>query len=200
MPLASSFFRRRGFVLALLRFPYEHCGVKIGFVLGLIVGILLIPALTYLYFAGGFAPVATSSPPMPFEKLLARTALHARIEKEMPRTVPIEPTEANLLAGATLYKEHCAVCHGLPDVAKSAIAAGMFPPPPQLFHGHGVTDDEPGETYWKAANGIRMTGMPGFHAALTEDQLWQVSLLLARADKLPDAVKSALVQQDSAGH
>jgi len=24
----------------------------------------------------------------------------------------------------------------------------------------GVSDDEPGETYWKVANGIRLTGMP----------------------------------------
>ena len=27
----------------------------------------------------------------------------------------------------------------------------MFPTPPHLFKGHGVTDDPPGETYWKVA-------------------------------------------------
>jgi mono/diheme cytochrome c family protein len=104
-----------------------------------------------------------------------------------------------LLAGATLYSEHCAVCHGLPGVPKTAIAAGMFPPPPQFFKGKGVTDDEPGETYWKVANGIRLTGMPGFVSRLKDDQLWQVSLFLANEDKLPDSVKNALTPKQAVG-
>ena len=170
---------------------------KFIFVIGLIIGFSLIPVGVYLYFAGGYAPVATSAPPMPFEKMLAHKALDARIEKEMPKTVPIDSSETNLLAGAAVYKEQCAVCHGLPGASRTAIAAGMFPRPPQLFHGKGVTDDEPGETYWKVANGIRLTGMPGFRSTLKDDQLWQVSLLLANADKLPDSVKNALSRKDS---
>ena len=166
--------------------------MKLGFVIGLIVGVLLIPVGAYLYFAGGYAPVATSAPPMPFEKMLANKALDARLQKEMPKNVPIEPTEANLMAGAVLYKGQCAVCHGLPGAANTAIAAGMFPHPPQLFQGKGVTDDEPGETYWKVANGIRLTGMPGFRSTLKDDQLWQVSLVLAKANELPESVKNAL--------
>lgn len=129
---------------------------------------------------------------MPFEKTLARLALHARIKAEMPKTVPIQDTESNLLAGATLYHQDCAVCHGLPGAEETAIAKGMFPHPPQLFHGKGVTDDPVGETYWKVANGIRLTGMPGFKKALTDTQLWQVSLLLAHANPLPASVTNAL--------
>jgi thiosulfate dehydrogenase len=168
----------------------------LGLIAGVILTVLLIVGGAYIYFAGGHAPVATDAKPMPFEKTLARMALHARIEKEMPKTVPIEPTEANLMAGAELYQQHCAVCHGLPGGSKTTIAAGMFPRPPQLFHGKGVTDDEPGETYWKVANGIRLTGMPGFRSTLKEEQLWQVSLLLAKANELPAPVKSALTPKD----
>ena len=58
--------------------------------------------------------------------------------------------------------------------------------------GKGVTDDEPGETYWKVANGIRLTGMPGFNQQLSTTEMWQVSLLLAHADKLSDSVKGIL--------
>jgi thiosulfate dehydrogenase len=58
-----------------------------------------------------------------------------------------------------------------------------------------VTDDEPAETYWKVANGIRLTGMPGFGSTLKDDQLWQVSLLLANADKLPESVTKAVTPQ-----
>jgi hypothetical protein len=58
-----------------------------AFIVGLIIGLILIPAGVYVYFAGGFAPVSTSSEPMPFEKMLARKGLNARVEKEAPKNV-----------------------------------------------------------------------------------------------------------------
>ncbi len=161
-------------------------------VLGMILGAAAIALGVYGYFATGRAPVATSEPPMPFEKKLAHKALNARIEREMPKTVPLQPDEPNLAAGATLYRDHCAVCHGLPGQKETPIARGMYPHPPKLLEGKGVTDDEPGESYWKVANGIRLTGMPGFRSALSETQMWQISLLVANADKLPKPVHDSL--------
>jgi len=136
--------------------------------------------------------VATAAPPMPFEKTLANAALHAHIEKEMPKTAPIPADESNLLGGANVYRENCAVCHGVAGGTPTAVSRGMFPKPPKLLEGMGVTDDPPGETYWKVANGIRLTGMPSFSESLSQTQMWQVSLLAANANKLPDSVKSAL--------
>lgn len=124
-------------------------------------------------------------------------AMHARINKEMPKIVPIKKTDTNLLARAKIYQENRVVCHGLLDETKSAIASGMFPSPSQLLKGAGVNDDALGEPYWKVTNGIRLTGMPGFRAALRDEQLWQVSLFLANADKLPAVVKNALEPKDS---
>jgi hypothetical protein len=69
----------------------------------------------------------------------------------------------------------------------------MFPKPPQLFRGKGVTDDPASETYWKAANGIRLSGMPSFKIKLTDTQLWQVSEMLAHANEIPESVKKVLV-------
>jgi thiosulfate dehydrogenase len=165
-----------------------------GFVLGALATVLLAFGGVYLYFGRGMAPVATSAPPMPFEKRLARMALHARLKREMPKQAPIAADEANLLAGARTYVQHCAVCHGLPGGRQTAIALGEFPKPPHLFRGKGVTDDPAGETYWKVANGIRLTGMPGFEKSLSTEQMWQVSLLLANADKLPATAKAALAE------
>lgn len=155
------------------------------FILGLILGILCIPLLGFCYFEFGMAPVATSDSLMPFERWAARTALHKRINSEMPRTVPMPASADNLIAGARIYKDNCSVCHGLKGQELSAAGKGMFPKPPHLFRGHGVTDDPPGETYWKTRNGIRLSGMPSFKSSLTDDQMWQVSLMLANADKLP---------------
>jgi mono/diheme cytochrome c family protein len=162
------------------------------FLFGLIVGLIVIPIGVYMYFSSGAAPVATSSAPMPFEKMLANLALHARLRKEMPKPPPIPADEASFVAGAQVYKDDCAVCHGVPGQAQTAIAQGMFPKPPKLMEGHGVTDDPPEETYWKVAGGIRMTGMPGFEKLLSPTQMWQVSLLAANADKLPQSAKNAL--------
>jgi thiosulfate dehydrogenase len=161
------------------------------FLVGAILGAVLVPVLVFCYFATGMAPVATAAAPMPFEKTFAQMALHARLEKEMPKTAPIAADEATYVAGAQVYKDHCAVCHGLPGVPQTAIAKGMFPKPPKLMEGKGVTDDSPGETYWKVAGGIRMTGMPGFESTLSTTQMWQVSLLLANADKLAAVAPAA---------
>jgi thiosulfate dehydrogenase len=163
-----------------------------AFILGIVIGVLLIFTGAWFYFSTGRAPVAAADPPMLFEKKLAKAAQHARIEKD-PHTDPTVPAdEATYLAGADIYKQNCAVCHGLPGESQSAIAQGMFPKPPELFHGTGVTDDPAWETYWKAKNGFRLTGMPGFKDHLNETQLWQVSVLLANADKISPAVKTVL--------
>ena len=163
-----------------------------SFLLGILIGIFVLPVCGWLYFRFGYAPVATASPPMLFERQFARMALHARIQKEAPRNAPIQPTQENLTAGAQVYRSHCAMCHGLPDQPQQPTAKGMFPDPPQLFKGKGVTDDPAGETYWKVANGIRLTGMPAYRLSLKDVEMWQVSVLLADADKLPAETRAVL--------
>ncbi len=172
--------------------------VLTGCILGVLLTVLFAVVAAYVYFGQGMAPVATSAAPMPFEVRLAQMALRARLAKEMPGEAPIPADEANLAAGARVYVQHCAVCHGVPGAEPTAIARGEFPKPPHLFQGKGVTDDPPGETYWKVANGIRMTGMPGFGKSLSTDEMWQVSLLLANADKLPATVTAVLASGNTA--
>jgi thiosulfate dehydrogenase len=162
------------------------------FIVGLIFGVLVVFAVVYGYFATGMAPVATSAPAMPLERQFARMALHARIDKEAHQAVPIAVDDTAYAAGAQVYKEHCAVCHGLPGQPQTAIAKGMYPRPPKLMEGTGVTDDPPSETYWKVSGGIRMTGMPGFDKSLSTTQMWQVSVMLANADKLSQTIKNSM--------
>ena len=124
-------------------------------------------------------------------------ALDAHIEKQHIPASPVQADEANFLAGATVYKRQCALCHGLPGQSPLDYATTMFPQPPQLFRGKGVTDDPASETFWKAANGIRLSGMPSFKTTLTDTQLWQVSELLAHANEIPDSVKTVLISGSS---
>ena len=95
--------------------------------------------------------------------------------------------------GRTAYQKNCAMCHGLPNQPRPAIASTMFPPAPELFSQKGmVTDDPAGETYWKVKNGIRLTAMPSFKDMLSDDQIWQVAAVVSRADKLPPEAQDAL--------
>jgi thiosulfate dehydrogenase len=167
------------------------------FILGIVVGVILVPLAVVAYLLSGRTPAAATDPPMPFESFIAGTALSRRIQKEAPtRDVSGMPT-SDLVAGARAYQKNCAMCHGLPNQPAPAISNAMFPHAPQLFSEQGmVTDDPAGETYWRVKNGIRLTGMPSFKAILSDDQLWQVTATVARADKLPpeaqqDALKPA---------
>jgi thiosulfate dehydrogenase len=163
-----------------------------GILLGIILGIVGVAAGVYWYFSTGHAPVAVTAPEMPLERKFAKMGLNSYLSK-LPHPDPQVPAdEKNLLEAAKVYTSNCAVCHGLPDAAKTAIAEGMAPKPPQLFKGMGVTDDETWESYWKVENGIRMTGMPGFKDHLTETEIWQVAVLVKNADKITPAVKAEL--------
>ncbi|HYK35645.1 cytochrome c [Alloacidobacterium sp.] len=169
------------------------------FLAGLILGLVALPIAALLYFHLGHPPVAVADQPFTLERQIVRVPLHARIDREMPKSAPISPSESNLLIGAHIYREQCAACHGLYG-RPSPFASHMYPKAPQLWQPHGgavvgVSDDPPGETFWKVKNGIRLTGMPSFDHVLNETQMWQVSILLANADKpQPSSVLDLLKQ------
>ena len=163
-----------------------------GFVLGVVVTILLIIVGGYLFVRGGGVSLATTAPPPPLEKTIARLALRASIGNAADQKNPLPFDDGDVLPGVSTYKAHCAMCHGVPEQPRTAISKGMFPPPPQLFEKEDmVTDDPEGVTYWKVTNGIRLSGMPGFGGTLSDVQRWQVTMLVAHADRLSGAVQAA---------
>jgi hypothetical protein len=155
----------------------------LGFLLGVVV--VAIGIAGYLRF--GALPVATADKPFPFEKAIVSVPLRARIAGEM-KAAPFGTSEDVYESGAKVYRAQCAACHGTPgrDVG---FARHMYPSAPQLWKKHarnnvvGVSDDEPGETYWKVAHGIRLSGMPAYEQVLQDTQIWQVTLLLKNADQ-----------------
>ena len=157
------------------------------FILGALAGIVIIvPVGGYLLAQFGGIAMATTAKPLPGEEMFAHAALHGSMGNASSLQDPLPMNEANMTEGAHTYVENCAVCHGLPGQTKTRIAQGEFPPPPQLFEPKEmVTDDPEGTTFWKVSHGIRLSGMPGFADTLSDTQKWQVSMMLAHADKLP---------------
>jgi len=171
---------------------------RMRFILGLIIGLVLVPLAVLVYLMYGRVPVAVDDPAFPHERQLVHMPLDARVQREMVGT-HMEPDATNLTAGARIYVDRCATCHGLHS-HPSALGAHMYPDAPQLLEPHhnnpqvvGVSDDPLGETYWKILNGIRLTGMPSFKTQLSDTELWQVSIFLANANKpMPQAALDIL--------
>jgi mono/diheme cytochrome c family protein len=171
---------------------------------GVILGLILVPLAVLAWFHWGNVPVAVADPPLPMEKQITHVALDARVAREMPGNPPIQADQDNLTAGAGIYRDQCAACHGFYG-KPSSFAAHMYPKAPGLWEKHknsdvvGVSDDPPGETYWKVSNGIRLSGMPAFKDTLSETQMWQVSVLLANADRpLPPAALAIIRGEQAA--
>src|SRR6202012_1956320 len=80
--------------------------------LAFVLGLLLIPIVAAVYLHLGHPPVAVADSPFPMERQIVHVPLNARIHAEMPGNSPVEANEATFVAGATVYREQCAVCHG----------------------------------------------------------------------------------------
>lgn len=162
------------------------------FFIGMIAGCVVLPVIAILYLRFGYVPVAVDGPVIPFEEFLAGTAVQARIAREAPTKAGLPASEENLIAGTKIYREHCVDCHGLPGGTPSAASKGMYPAPPQFFDQKPFGNEQVGQHYWIIANGIRLTGMPGYKPSLSEEQLWQLSQFVINRGKLPEGARAVL--------
>ena len=97
-------------------------------------------------------------------------------EEAKARRNPLQPSEAALKSAKTLYAENCANCHG--DSGKGDGSEAMrYDPKPADFtdaqHMNTVTD---GALFYQISQGRKP--MPSFKKRMTEDQRWQLVLLV----------------------
>lgn len=154
--------------------------------IGFIAACVLFAAGGYLFIVLGGMPIPTKSKPLPLEEAVASKAIGVYLKGSENIKPAFEATEENLVAGAKLYADHCAICHGNRSGEEPMFAKGMFPPPPQLMKdGSWEVGYPPGSVYQLIRGGIRLTGMPGFADLLTEKEIWLLTQALVNADKLP---------------
>ncbi len=163
-----------------------------GFVLGIVAVIVIGLIAAYVGITQGLLiPANADARPGKMETWAARVSLRATLRRQASRSPnPLPTSMPNLLDGIKLYGENCSVCHGVADGRASTIARGLYQNAPQLAK-DGVEDDPDGITYWKIYHGIRLTGMPSFGAALSDNQIWALSLFLKHMDKLPPQAERA---------
>ena len=179
------------------RYPSERrsSGSFVAFGLGVVCTLALLLAGGAAYLRYGHLPVGVTDPAFPIEAKIVHVPLEARIARERKQP-PFGISEEVFEAGAKVYEKSCASCHGSPG-RDSPYARWMYPAAPQLWKRHGtvvgVSDDEPGETYWKVSKGIRLSGMPAYEHLYSQAQMWDVALLLKNADQpLPEPVQRIL--------
>ncbi len=161
------------------------------FLLGLLAAFALLALVAFGTVQMGAVPARGDVAPGMMEKWAANTSLKAVIAREAPQPpYPYgPPTVTDLVQGAKLYAQNCAVCHGAGTGNPTAIARGFSVKAPQ-FGKHGVDDDPEGETYWKVEHGIRFTGMPAFGKSLDEKSIWQITYFLKNQPHLPPQAKA----------
>ena len=162
-----------------------------GFFFAFVAALVVIALIVFGAVKTGRVPARADAPPIPGERWAARTALNATIAREAPQPpYPYTQTDADIEAGAKLYVQNCAVCHGTANSTPNAIARGLGVRPPQ-FNKNDVMDDPEGATYWRIEHGIRFTGMPSYSPALDEKSIWQLTYFMKRTpDHLPTAAKN----------
>jgi mono/diheme cytochrome c family protein len=161
-----------------------------GFINGVVFTLALLAAACFAGVWLGLLPAGADVRPPRLERWAANRSLEVQIARESTAYVnPLQPTEANVIAGVHLYAANCTVCHGAADGAASNVAKGLYIRAPQLAK-DGVEDDPLAETFWKLKHGIRFTAMPAFGGTLSDDDLWKLSLFLAHMDKLSPAAQT----------
>lgn len=148
----------------------------------------------------GMAEVAATAPhSRPVEWLLATARERAIAARAGELTVPPLDDPRLLRRGIVLYHRHCVACHGAPGVDPAPWAAGLNPFPPPLHDSPEPSDGHAARTFWVVENGVRMTGMPAFGVALSEDEMWAVTAVVERLRELSAEEYTAMVRAGGLG-
>jgi putative copper resistance protein D len=95
---------------------------------------------------------------------------------------PIRYDVLSIAHGEPIYRENCALCHGVDGYGDGPAAAALAVKPANLTGEHLFHHGE-GTLFWWVSNGIEGSAMPAFRDSLDEDQRWNVlQFLHAQAD------------------
>lgn len=117
--------------------------------------------------------------------LICILVIHWVAEENKPWIVPTEykslknplaPSESNLNAARQIYADECAQCHGDRGKGDGPEARSHYPLPADLTDPKLLANAADGEIFYQISEGRRP--MPSFKRRLTQDQRWQLVLLV----------------------
>jgi mono/diheme cytochrome c family protein len=162
-----------------------------GFLIGFIFAVIVVIGGGYYLLKQGYVDFSADHEPSHSEIHLAMAAVDASTERNAPQTKnPLAANEETLVAGAHLYMDHCAGCHGLPSNPDSQFGRSFNPPVPQFFK--EPPDMPENQNFYIIHHGVRWSGMPAWSSTLSDSQTWQLVTFLSNTEKLPPAASKEL--------
>ena len=147
---------------------------------GLLMIVLLGGAWAYWFVSShGFS---AREQPTAFESYLARharTIATPRGARELNN--PLGPTELAIAEARDHFADHCAICHANNGSGETEINSGLYPPAPDMRQ-RATQDLTDGEIFYIIKNGIRFTGMPGWHGE--DEENWKLVLFIRHLPRL----------------
>ena len=132
---------------------------------------------------------------------LGLAALHktpwAVPQEAKERKNPLAPSEANRNAVKQVYADNCANCHGDTGKGDGTDAMMYDPPPADLTDASKMSKVSDGEIFYQITEGRKP--MPSFKKRLTEEQRWQLVILVrsfSGAPETPPPAKQPDVPRD----
>jgi plastocyanin len=162
---------------------------------------LTLLALALLGAIAGYAMIANGGlgadhEPGRLEEWFADRALHLSIPSAQDRAPNPRAGDADAWrAGATTFAERCSVCHGADGHGATDLGPRMYPRVPDLAAAR-VQRFSDGALFAIIRNGIRLTGMPGFHGVVGDDDTWT---LVSFVRKVPSLTAADLASAHHAG-
>ncbi len=112
--------------------------------------------------------------------------------------VPDLNDEELIKEGAAHYAEMCTGCHLAPGIDESELHSGLYPQPPVFTDANYA--NTPQAQFWIIKNGLKMTGMPAWSPAHTDEQIWGMVAFLAKIKGLNIAEYTDLSKETGEGH
>src|SRR5271156_2955992 len=162
-----------------------------AFLFGVILTLFALLAGGYFLLKSGRMSFSADDEPSAVEEHLAMSAVDASTERNAPAIKnPLAADEGNLVAGAKLYLNHCAGCHGVPANPESQFGRSFNPRVPAFFK--EAPDMSENQNFYIIQHGIRWSGMPAWKNTLNDAQTWQLVTFMSNVQKLPPAALKEL--------
>lgn len=134
----------------------------------------LLGAGAWVYMKVAMHGFSARSEPSRTETMMATYARNTAMPRSAKRLKnPVVFTPDVQREAMAHFADHCAVCHADNGSGQTMFGKGMYPKPPdlRLSRSQKMTD---GEIFYIIENGIRMSGMPAFGGAGTEEDSWKL--------------------------
>ena len=167
----------------------------------LVLGAIAVCAVLSVGFVfSGLANVAASNPENALVEWVLSTTMKRSVSARARNIdAPDLTDEGRIREGLSQYAGMCVDCHGAPGVEPSGFIRGLNPPAPILVE--EVHEWDAAELFWITKHGVKMTGMPAFGHAHSDEEIWALVAFLQHMPTLsPQEYASELQEAGPHSH